>query len=318
MIQVREHTCVIGVPAFNEERVIVRALESLWRQRDHPTYRFHLVVVANGCTDRTVDVALAFAQSRCGKVASVVSGVEGSRWLFQADGRAVTVCNLPRPSKVAALQLIHDLGTDVVVVLDADSWFEQDDAIIGICRSLEQHPDAAAVAPRVVGDIVALQRSQPLLNEHLRRLVCGAVNAFDLVTPRLDGRVYAYRLASITRRLPDLVAVDLWLEWTFWKEGGGCVYLPSPVVHYVFPKTWGQLVRQYVRYKSSIADLEREYPAVMAEIACARRPFIRPGGARFWLHRAIGWLFFRWLARQAPSTGVDGGGPWEVITSTKE
>jgi glycosyltransferase involved in cell wall biosynthesis len=83
----------IVIPAHNEEAVIARCLTSLF---DGLPQGVEVVVAANGCTDRTVEVA-------------------------RGTGLAVTVLDLPEPGKIGAL----NAGDDAVhslprIYLDAD------------------------------------------------------------------------------------------------------------------------------------------------------------------------------------------------------
>lgn len=70
------------IPAYNEERVIGRTLEPLAAAAARGA--LHVYVVANGCTDRTVEIAASYAGVRVletstpGKVAALNAGLEAS------------------------------------------------------------------------------------------------------------------------------------------------------------------------------------------------------------------------------------------------
>lgn len=55
--------CTVGVMAYNEERNIVQVLHALLNQRDGLCSIEEIVVVASGCTDRTVELARQVAQA---------------------------------------------------------------------------------------------------------------------------------------------------------------------------------------------------------------------------------------------------------------
>jgi len=55
-------TVSIIIPALNEERVIARCLESI-AQLDFPHDQFEVIVVDNGSTDATLQIAESFAGS---------------------------------------------------------------------------------------------------------------------------------------------------------------------------------------------------------------------------------------------------------------
>ena len=46
----------ILIPAHNEELIITASLQS-WLKVDYPKEKFHLHVIADNCTDRTIEVA---------------------------------------------------------------------------------------------------------------------------------------------------------------------------------------------------------------------------------------------------------------------
>jgi glycosyltransferase involved in cell wall biosynthesis len=57
----RKEIIPTGVMAYNEEKVIGRCLQNLLLQRFREGFQHHVFVVANACTDRTVEIAKQFA-----------------------------------------------------------------------------------------------------------------------------------------------------------------------------------------------------------------------------------------------------------------
>jgi Glycosyl transferase family 2 len=107
------------VPAYNEAAVIGRLLGSLLA--DARPGEFDIVVVANGCTDNTAEVAAGF-------------------------GEAVTVLSTPVPSKFAALGLGDEKAAGFPrLYVDAD--VEIDTATARALAAALQEPGVLAVAP---------------------------------------------------------------------------------------------------------------------------------------------------------------------------
>jgi len=95
----------VVIPAHNEEKVIIRALQSLY-EANYPARKLEVIVADDGSTDRTRSVALAFKRSH------------NDRCNFRVITR-------PNKGKASALNYVmqrHAKGS-IVVCLDADSYF---------------------------------------------------------------------------------------------------------------------------------------------------------------------------------------------------
>ena len=115
----------IIIPAHNEESVIGRCLRSI--TEDARPGEFEIIVVGNGCTDATCDIASGFSSD-------------------------VRVLHSSKASKVAALNLGDRSASHFPrFYVDADIEISAD-AIRGACRSLHQTGICAA-APRIAWDL---------------------------------------------------------------------------------------------------------------------------------------------------------------------
>ncbi|MPZ52031.1 MAG: glycosyltransferase [Acidimicrobiia bacterium] len=135
-------TVTVLVPAHNEEELIGQTLMSL-RHQTQPADR--VIVIADNCTDRTVEVALH-------QDVEVFETVANSEKKGGALNQVLS-------------RLLCDLGhDDLVLVTDADSRI--DDSFIEIAaRTLESRPEVGAVGGVFFGDdegglVGALQRSE--------------------------------------------------------------------------------------------------------------------------------------------------------------
>lgn len=93
----------IIIPAHNEESYIGDCLAALFKSADVASSRVEIVVVANACSDKTVLVARAFADT------------------FRRRGWTLNVVDCPQAGKLNALNLAETkIDADITVYLDAD------------------------------------------------------------------------------------------------------------------------------------------------------------------------------------------------------
>lgn len=145
----------IGILAYNEETTIRRTLDSLFgqtvfapgalRDGDH---RWEVLVVPNGCTDRTADVAR-----------DALSQILGGRLQERVTGR---VESLSQAGKSRAWNaLVHRLArhdTDVFVMIDADIEFGHPQTIENSVSCLLKHPTARVVVDLPLKDFTRKER----------------------------------------------------------------------------------------------------------------------------------------------------------------
>lgn len=124
----------VGILAHNEEDVIAATIESLLSQSifSEPLTAVEVVVVANGCSDRTADIARS-ALAR-----------------LDAPRQAARVIVLEQSGKANAWNVFtHEASArdaDYLVLLDADIEFAAPDAVSSLIRNLENH-DEVMIAP---------------------------------------------------------------------------------------------------------------------------------------------------------------------------
>ncbi|MEU9300165.1 glycosyltransferase family A protein [Streptomyces sp. NPDC048269] len=219
----------IVIPAHNEGRVIGRLLDALLADASTPTASSasgpDVVVVCNGCTDDTAEVAAA-------------------------RGPRVRVVEIPTPSKHTALRVgdEHAHGFPRLYV-DADVVVGAAD-VRALAGALTRNPNLLATAPG---------RDVPLTG------CAWPVRAYYQVWQRLPavreglfGRgviaVSETGHARITA-LPPLMADDLAASLAFGPGERRVVEAARVVVHP--PRTWSDLVRRRIRAATSSAEYER-------------------------------------------------------------
>jgi poly-beta-1,6-N-acetyl-D-glucosamine synthase len=93
--------CCIGVMAYNEEANIGCLLDALLAQETKTVSIDRIVVVASGCTDRTVEIAEGFVKK---------------------DRRVVLLLQAKREGKASAVNLmLKQVNAEVVVLISADT-----------------------------------------------------------------------------------------------------------------------------------------------------------------------------------------------------
>lgn len=305
--------CTIGIAARNEEASLGSALESLDNDLLHIDRRINVVVAANGCSDRTVDVALNYAARRWGAPRKAESVGERC-WRFESGQLRFDVLELVIARKSAALNAIHSAASSgIVILLDGDITLPPR-FVNRICATFDQDPTALAVSPRYCGEIPLWSAKRGRVRETLRVALCRAFNHFDERKPRLDGKAFAYRHELISMH-PGIIAVDLWLEGQAARRMG-CRYVDDLFVSYRFPAELADLVAQYRRFEGSIRALERRDPGTLTDVRRARAPYT--GKKPNFRHRVIAWLFLRVICGSvsAPADRYEDEA-WNPVCSTK-
>ena len=210
----------VVVPAFNEQAGISTLLRALTSAADNAD-DLEIVVAANGCTDRTAEVARSFG---------------------------VRVVEIATPSKTAALNAGDAAATgDVRVYLDAD--VPADPHLIRRLAAAVAEPGVEAAVPRPVVDTTG--SSWPVRAYY-------AVNArLPVFRGRLFGRgviALSARARSRFGRFPDIAADDMFLDAVV---PAGAKAEVDAEVRVVAPRTAGDLIRRVARARDGNAEFWR-------------------------------------------------------------
>jgi biofilm PGA synthesis N-glycosyltransferase PgaC len=207
--------CTIGVMAYNEERNIVQVLYALLNQSLYTCHMVEIVVVASGCTDRTVALAQEVAQD------NPIIRVE-----VQAK----------RAGKAAAINhLITVAQGDVIVLVGADTL--PDPAAIEYLARPFADPTVGMTGARVI----PLNDPRTFLGL-IVQMLWRVHHHLALRFPKL-GELVAFR--NVVQELPLNSATDeVALEALISAQGYRLVYTPDAIVYNRGPQTYNDFLLQ--------------------------------------------------------------------------
>jgi glycosyltransferase involved in cell wall biosynthesis len=228
----------VVIPAFNEEANIGRTLESLLRpnegdgpDRDHAGVAdLDIVVAANGCVDRTADIARSFG---------------------------VRVIDIATPSKTAALNAADAASTDFPrVYMDADMVVSP--ALIRALAEAVSRPGVLAAVPRA--QIDATDSTWPVR----------AYYAINTRLPVFAGRLFGRGMIALAEQararfesFPEIIADDMFLDAVVAADEKDEIDRP---VRVRVPRDAGELVRRVARSREG----NEEFHAWMREVGSAQ------------------------------------------------
>ena len=237
------------MPAFNEEAGISTALHALI---DDPEFGpdMEILVAANGCTDRTAEVARSLG---------------------------VRVVEIATPSKTAALDAADRVATGAVrVYLDAD--VPADAGLIRRLATALTGPGVEAAVPRPVVDASA--STWPV------RAFYAVNGRLPVFRGRLFGRgVIALSPTARARftRFPEITADDMFLDAVV--PAAAKVEIDAPV-RVVAPRTGADLVRRVARARDGNAEFRRFVAAAPRGYGLPAGPTLEPD-ATSWLRDVV-------------------------------
>lgn len=239
------------VPAHDEEPVIGTTLEAL-NALDYAAERYRVHVVADHCTDRTVEIARA-------------AGVAVHEHAGERRGKGPALAWVIR----TLLDAVDGQAPDIIVIVDADTVVDK-----GFLREIERvvatgaqavqgqyrvrDPDTSAAA--------GLRAAALASRHHLRPLGRTAIGA----SCGLYGNGMAFTLAVLRGRdWSGHLTEDIEFQMDLLLDGIRVAYAPEAVVEAEMPSTFEDARTQNERWERGRIELARRYVPRLARAAVA-------------------------------------------------
>jgi cellulose synthase/poly-beta-1,6-N-acetylglucosamine synthase-like glycosyltransferase/peptidoglycan/xylan/chitin deacetylase (PgdA/CDA1 family) len=215
----------ILIPAFNEEKVISRTLQSLLTS-DY-SGPMEILVVDDGSSDRTSEIVEAFSDAR------------------------VRLIRQPNLGKARALQnAVAHANSEIFIFADADTQFDRE-ALRYLVGALENEKTGAVSGQARVGNprtfAARCQEIEYLCNFNLDRRAYAAWNCITVV----PGAISAIKREAIEAAggiSLDTLAEDTDLTLAIHRAGYRVEYAPQAIAFTEAPETFSQLARQRFRW----------------------------------------------------------------------
>jgi len=222
--------CSIGVTAHNEEQNIGRLLSALLSQDLIHVAIDGIIVVASGCTDRTIEIVQEIARN---------------------EPRVSLFVQEKREGKTSAINLFLQHATADICVLESADTLPRSDSIEKLVRPLADPKIGMTGSQKVVAN------TPDHLIGYFSHLRLKMEHSLCLEIPRL-GELIAFRkvLDSIPR---DVSMDEAFVEAIVIKRGLEVRYAPDSIVFSVGPHTVGDIVRQRRRNHAGHLHLRHKY-----------------------------------------------------------
>lgn len=233
--------CSVGVTAYNEEANIGHLLDALLNQHLHDVEMTEIIVIASGCTDRTVSIVNRYA----------------------AENPLIKLIVQPRrEGKTAAINLFLAHAQEEICVLESGDTLPAENSVERLVRMFAD-PTVGMVGAHKIpvntpDHLVGLFTHLRLRLEHQ---LC-------LEIPRL-GEMIAFR--KVLERIPPDVAMDeAFVEAFIIQRGMSVRYAPDAVVYNTGPDTIRDFVTQRRRNHAGHLYLKSKYGYVVSSMQNTR------------------------------------------------
>jgi glycosyltransferase involved in cell wall biosynthesis len=251
--------CSIGITAHNEEANIAQVLEAMISQRLHVVGIAEIIVVASGCTDRTVEIVQEYVDT---------------------DSRIQLYTQAKREGKTSAINVFLKHARQEVCVLESGDTIPHEDAIENMVRMFQDPAVGMTGAHKV-----PVNTPEHIIGflSHLRLKL---EHQLCLEIPRL-GELIAFR--KVFDQIPPDVAMDeAFVEALVIRRGLQVRYAPDAVVFNMGPETIGDFIKQRRRNHAGHLHLKEKYGYEVSSLGVFRL-------AKLALEEVLGALRLIWI-----------------------
>jgi poly-beta-1,6-N-acetyl-D-glucosamine synthase len=237
----------IIVPVYNESRVIRESIKSLLKL-DYSNYE--IIIVNDGSTDNTKEVAESLVGYRKGKLSNI----------------KISLINQPNGGKSRALNAgIKHSHAEIVLCMDGDSQLSPEAVKLAV-RHFE-NPEIGAVA----GNVKVLNRKKFLTDlqalEYIEGLnMARSAQSFIRLVNIIPGPIGLFRkkaLIEVGYYSNDTFAEDADLTLKILANGWKIYYEPAAISYTEAPPTLQQLLKQRYRWTRGIIQSIRKHKRLM-------------------------------------------------------
>lgn len=288
----------VGVMAYNEEANIKRSLLALLAQKSERTRLEEIIVVASGCTDRTVDMV---------------------REMMEADARIRLLVQPRREGKASAINLFLQHARNAVVVMAGADIIPEKDALERLCA----HFSDATVG--MVGAHPVPVNDQRTFIGHAVHLLWNLHDRMARRHPKL-GEVVAFR--NVIAAIPVDSAVDeISIQSLIAKRGLRLVYETRAIVYNKGPMTVRDFLKQRRRIYAGhlLVRREQDYAASTMSVLPILQALLANADTTLGTPREAIWtcgaIALESLARLQGHIDVLRKRPhhiWQTVSSTKQ
>ncbi len=288
----------VGVMAYNEEANIKRSLLALLAQKSERTWLEEIIVVASGCTDRTVDVV---------------------REMMEADARIRLLVQRRREGKASAINLFLQHARNAVVVMTGADIIPERDALERLCA----HFSDATVG--MVGAHPVPVNDQHTFIGHAVHLLWNLHDRMAQRDPKL-GEVVGFR--NVIAAIPVDTAVDeISIQSLIARRGLRLVYETRAIVYNKGPMTVRDFLKQRRRIYAGhlLVRREQDYAASTMSVLSILQALLANADTTLGTPREAIWtcgaIALEGLARLQGHIDVLRKRPhhiWQTVSSTKQ
>jgi poly-beta-1,6-N-acetyl-D-glucosamine synthase len=222
--------CSVGITAYNEEANIGKLLDAMLAQKLESVEITEIIVVASGCTDRTVSIIKEYCTR---------------------DSRIELIAQERREGKTSAINQFLQNAKEDICVLESGDTLPREDSIENLVKLFADPKvgmtGAQKIPVNVPEHIVGYMSHLRLEMEHQ---LC-------LEIPRL-GELIAFRKV-FTQLPPDVAMDEAFVEALVIRRGLEVRYAPDAVVYNMGPETVREFIMQRRRNYAGHLHLTRKY-----------------------------------------------------------
>ena len=227
----------VVIPALNSSSTITYTLSSIF-SNDFPRKLLEVIVVDNGSTDGTIEVAKKFPVEiyKC-----PIRGIGPPRNFGREKAKGDILCYTDSDCIVdrSWLRTIHD-------------FFEANTDIDGIGGPTLPYPYAQNKIQELTGEIFVDEQIYPTTQKNVKYGSSG---------PLLFGSNSAYRKEALKAvgGFPEPGGSSLELSWKLTAITRKLIFIPEIKVFHIFPSDLRTILKQYYRWGSQLASMQRRY-----------------------------------------------------------